>query len=281
MIAVVDYHKGNLMSVERGIESAGGKALITDDATAIARADGIVLPGVGAFADASATMIELGQMDAIRERIAAGVPFLGICLGMHLLFEEGTEGAPDEDDEESSHNAPGLAVLPGVVCRMPRVDAEGNAYKVPHVGWNTVIPPMGSGLSAASTSAGGSATRRSSAQDPTDPSCAPLLQSNECIGSVQTVAAPPAEVDAAAACGQSVFSCPLFDGIPAGEYFYFTHSYIAPTGPFVVGETAHSVAFPSAVQYGDACFGVQFHPEKSSDAGAAVLRNFVRIVEGR
>lgn len=217
MIAVVDYHKGNLMSVERGIEAAGGEALITDDADVIARADGIVLPGVGAFADASATMIELGQLDAIRARIAEGAPFLGICLGMHLLFEEGTEGAPEEDDEESSHNARGLAVLPGVVCRMPRVDAEGNAYKIPHVGWNTVA------LSE---------------------------------------------------------YCPLFDGIPSGEYFYFTHSYIAPTGPFVVGETAHSVAFPGAVQYGDRCFGVQFHPEKSSDAGAAVLRNFVRIVEG-
>lgn len=217
MIAVVDYHKGNLMSVERGIEAAGGEALITDDADVIARADGIVLPGVGAFADASATMIELGQLDAIRARIAEGAPFLGICLGMHLLFEEGTEGASEEDDEESSHNARGLAVLPGVVCRMPRVDAEGNAYKIPHVGWNTVA----------------------FAED-----------------------------------------CPLFDGIPSGEYFYFTHSYIAPTGPFVVGETAHSVAFPSAVQYGERCFGVQFHPEKSSDAGAAVLRNFVRIVEG-
>lgn len=217
MIAVVDYHKGNLMSVERGIEAAGGEALITDDAGVIARAEGIVLPGVGAFADASATMIELGQLDAIRARIAEGAPFLGICLGMHLLFEEGTEGAPEEDDEESSHNARGLAVLPGVVCRMPRVDAEGNAYKIPHVGWNTVA------LSE---------------------------------------------------------DCPLFDGIPSGEYFYFTHSYIAPTGPFVVGETAHSVAFPSAVQYGDRCFGVQFHPEKSSDAGAAVLCNFVRIVEG-
>ena len=217
MIAVVDYHKGNLMSVERGIEAAGGEALITDDAGVIAHADGIVLPGVGAFADASATMRELGQLDAVRTRIAAGVPFLGICLGMHLLFEEGVEGAPDEDDEESSHNAPGLAVLPGVVCRMPRVDAEGNAFKVPHVGWNTVA--LGEG-------------------------------------------------------------CPLFDGIPTGEYFYFTHSYIAPSGPFAVGETTHSVTFPSAVRYGDACFGVQFHPEKSSDAGVAALRNFVRIVEG-
>ena len=68
--------------------------LVTSDPAAIAKADAIVLPGVGAFADAAATMRELGQMDAIRERIAAGVPFLGICLGMHLLFEEGVEGAP-------------------------------------------------------------------------------------------------------------------------------------------------------------------------------------------
>ena len=218
MIAVVDYHKGNLMSVERGVEAAGGIACITDDAGVIARADGIVLPGVGAFADASATMQELGQLAVIRERIAAGVPFLGICLGMHLLFEEGMEGAPDEDDEESSHNAPGLAVLPGVVAKMPKADAAGTAYKIPHVGWNTVAFAEGS---------------------------------------------------------------PLFEGIPEGEYFYFTHSYIAPSGPFVVGETTHSVTFPSAVQYGDACFGVQFHPEKSSDAGGALLRNFVRIVEGR
>ncbi|HIS40714.1 MAG TPA: imidazole glycerol phosphate synthase subunit HisH [Candidatus Aphodovivens avistercoris] len=221
MIAVVDYHKGNLLSVERGLAAAGAEVLVTDDAGAIARAEGIVLPGVGAFADASATMQELGQLEAVRARIAAGVPFLGICLGMHLLFEEGVEGAPDEDDEESSHNARGLAVLPGVVVKMPKLAVDGRPFKVPHVGWNTVVPP-----------ASGS------------------------------------------------FACPLFEGIPAGEYFYFTHSYIVPDGPFAVGMTAHSVAFPSAVQYGKRCFGVQFHPEKSSDAGAAVLRNFVRIVEG-
>jgi len=72
--------------------------------------------------------------------------------------------------------------------------------------------------------------------------------------------------------------CPLFEGIPSGTYFYFTHGYIAPSGPFVVGETTHSVTFPCAVQKGNA-FGVQFHPEKSSDAGAAVLRNFVEIAK--
>ena len=75
-------------------------------------------------------------------------------------------------------------------------------------------------------------------------------------------------------------SSPLFDGIPSGTYFYFTHGFVAPSGPFVVGETTHSVTFPSAVQYGDVAFGVQFHPEKSSDAGARLLRNFVSIVKG-
>ncbi len=140
-IAVVDYHKGNLKSVERGLAAAGGDVLVTDDAAAIARADAVVLPGVGAFADAAATMEALGQAGVVRERIAAGVPFLGICLGMHLMFEEGVEGAPDEDDESSTHNARGLAVLPGVVGAMPKQDEQGLSYKVPHVGWNTVRFP--------------------------------------------------------------------------------------------------------------------------------------------
>ncbi|MDY3981839.1 imidazole glycerol phosphate synthase subunit HisH [Paraeggerthella sp. LCP19S3_G8] len=218
MIAVVDYHKGNLKSVARGLAAAGGDAVVTDDASVIARADAVVLPGVGAFADASASMRALGQADVVRARIAAGVPFLGICLGQHLMFEEGVEGASEADDEASSNNAPGLAVLPGVVAKMPSVDASGRLHKVPHVGWNTV--------------------------EVTDP------------------------------------ACPLLKGVSSGTYFYFTHSYVAPSGPFVAAETTHSVPFPSVVQYGQAAFGVQFHPEKSSDAGAALLRNFVDIVKG-
>ena len=90
MIAVVDYCKGNLRSVERGLINAGADARITDDPAVIAEADAIVLPGVGAFADASTTMLQTGQMQAIRNGIAAGKPFLGICLGEHLLFAEGT-----------------------------------------------------------------------------------------------------------------------------------------------------------------------------------------------
>lgn len=216
MIAVVDYQKGNLKSVERGLIAAGGEALITADASEIAKADAIVLPGVGAFADAAATMCELGQMEAIRDRVRAGVPFLGICLGEHLMFEHGVEGAPE------GNPACGLGLLPGTVVAMPRCDAQGKAFKVPHVGWNTIEMPA-------------------------------------CNGS------------------ELAFACPLFDGIAPGEYFYFTHSYIAPTGSHTIAETTHSTRFTSAVQFGERAFGVQFHPEKSSDAGARVLANFVAI----
>ena len=222
MICVVDYRKGNLKSVERGLAAAGADVVVSDDAARIARADAIVLPGVGAFADASATMIELGQMDVIRRRIEAGVPFLGICLGLHLLFEEGEEGAPETGEEEEPMRPRGLSVLPGVVARMPRVDVAGRAFKVPHVGWNEVLPASGDGA----------------------------------------------------------FSSPLFANVRPGEYFYFTHSYIVPDTPASTACTEHAVRFPCAVQYRDNVFGVQFHPEKSSDVGARVLANFVAIAQG-
>ena len=210
MIAVVDYCKGNLRSVERGLIYAGGDARITDDPAMIRNADAIVLPGVGAFADASKTMFQTGQMQAIRECVAAGKPFLGICLGEHLLFEQGAEGGNPVCE--------GLAVLPGVVDRIPEYDKDGKRYKVPHVGWNSI------------------------------------------------------EFD-------SDTVCPLLEGISSGEYFYFTHSYIAPQTQATVATTTHSVTFPCVVQKGDTVFGVQFHPEKSSDAGAKVMKNFVQLVE--
>lgn len=219
MIAVVDYCKGNLKSVAQGLAHVGADCVVTDDPALIGRAEAIVLPGVGAFADASATMQRKGQLETIRDRIAAGVPFLGICLGLHLMFEEGTEGVPASPDGEDPANARGLAVLPGIACALPREDRAGIAYKVPHVGWNSI------------------------------------------------------EFNAE---GRS----PLLRGIEPGEYFYFTHSYIAPDTPCTQATTVHSVTFPSVVAYRDRAFGVQFHPEKSSDAGALILRNFIDIVKG-
>ena len=154
---------------------------------------------------------------------------------------------------------------------MPRCDEQGKAFKVPHVGWNTIempacnggaaVPPCGKGGGNAVLSSGGvggGAARSSAAKR----------------GLFEHGAFP----DSTPQPGSDLaFACPLFDGIAPGEYFYFTHSYIAPTGSHTIAETTHSVRFTSAVQYGDRAFGVQFHPEKSSDAGARVLANFVAI----
>ena len=275
MIAVVDYRKGNLKSVERGLFPAGGDARITDDTDVIARADAIVLPGVGAFADAAASMAELGQMGVIRDRIDAGVPFLGICLGMHLMFEEGVEGAPEEDDEESSHNAKGLAVLPGVVTRMPKVDAEGRAYKIPHVGWNSVVlPTCRSAEPADAARLPGTESRRSKPSSRTEYASSGFHGDLRRQGASRCLTAPTCV-------SFGDFACPIFADTKAGEHFYFTHSYIAPDTPATVAVTTHSVTFPCAVQFRDNAFGVQFHPEKSSDAGATVLRAFVQFVNER
>lgn len=284
-LAVVDYRKGNLKSVERGLIDAGADAFITSDAADIAGADGIVLPGVGAFADAADTMCELGQMQAIRERIAAGVPFLGICLGMHLMFEEGMEGAPQEDDEVSSNNALGLAVLPGVVAKMPQHDAAGTLYKVPHVGWNSIVPPVLTEWAERLDAVASCDAQSGPLCDARRGTKAAWHRGGAISGTAETLAdfdgdGGPSLSERAEQLDAVAFASPLFEGIPAGEHFYFTHSYIAPDTPATVAVTEHSVVFPCAVQYGASAFGVQFHPEKSSDAGARVLRNFVEIAKG-
>lgn len=130
-IAVVDYCKGNLASVQRGLADAGYDARITTEPADIIAADGIVLPGVGAFTDAMTTMNQTGQTEAIRESVQAGTPFLGICLGVHLLFDWGDEGC------EPGERMGGLGLLPGHVERMADRDADGKKYKIPHVGWNS------------------------------------------------------------------------------------------------------------------------------------------------
>lgn len=131
-ICIVDYQKGNLASVERGLADAGYAVVVSADPEDIRRADGLVLPGVGSFYDAMTTLNETGQAQALREEVRAGKPFLGICLGLHLAFSWGDEGCEPQGRIE------GLGLVPGHIERMPALTAEGRKLKVPHVGWNSV-----------------------------------------------------------------------------------------------------------------------------------------------
>ncbi|HEY6175324.1 MAG TPA: imidazole glycerol phosphate synthase subunit HisH [Kofleriaceae bacterium] len=125
MIAIVDVCSGNLRSVQRGVARAGGDVVVTRDADVVRRADKIVVPGQGAFGVFMHGLVERGLGDAVREAIASGRPFLGICLGMQVLFDSSEEQGP----------CPGLGVVPGRVVRI--VPSEPH-IKVPHIGWNRI-----------------------------------------------------------------------------------------------------------------------------------------------
>jgi len=127
-IAVVDYGAGNLRSVAKALERSGLEVEVTADPAVVLRADGVVLPGVGAFADGMANLRAKGLDEAVRESIAAERPYLGLCLGLQLLFEA--------SDEHGSTT--GLGLMPGRVERFPDRDASGGLLRVPHIGWNTV-----------------------------------------------------------------------------------------------------------------------------------------------
>ncbi|MBO4626798.1 MAG: imidazole glycerol phosphate synthase subunit HisH [Lachnospiraceae bacterium] len=133
MIAIVDYDAGNIRSVENALNSLGLENVVTDDAALIRGADRVILPGVGAFGDAMKKLLDRGLTDVIRE-VAATKPFLGICLGLQLLFEE-SEEAPGVE---------GLGILPGKIVRIP----EGGGRKIPHIGWNDLSMPKESPLFA-------------------------------------------------------------------------------------------------------------------------------------
>lgn len=202
MIAIVDYGMGNLRSVEKGFVHAGvPDVVVTGDPAVVRSAEGVVLPGVGAFRDAAANLESTGLRDAVLERVADGVPFFGICLGMQLLADVGLEDGRWQ----------GLDVVPGTCERLPA------GVKVPHIGWNTVRYPRPSRL---------------------------------------------------------------FTGIAEDTAFYFVHSYrLAPTDPScIIGSTHYGVDFAAAVERGSV-YAVQFHPEKSSAAGLALLGNFGTIVK--
>lgn len=126
-IGILDYSMGNLRSVQKALECVGAEAVIVSSPDELSPLDKLVLPGVGAFADGADHLNESGLNDAIRGFIATDKPFLGICLGMQLLFDQSEEDAPNQ----------GLSILPGRVVRFNE-DRGGQRIKVPHMGWNTL-----------------------------------------------------------------------------------------------------------------------------------------------
>ena len=125
MIGIIDYDAGNLKSVEKALLSLGEEAVVTRDRSELLKADKVILPGVGNFGDAMGKLKSYGLDEVIRDVVKKGTPFLGICLGLQLLFEE-SEEAP---------GVPGLGILKGKILRIP----EEPGLKIPHIGWNSLM----------------------------------------------------------------------------------------------------------------------------------------------
>lgn len=206
MITIIDYGMGNLRSVQKGFERVGLAAQVTSDPEVVAKAERLVLPGVGAFPDCIHNLRAGGFVEPIQAHIASGRPFLGICLGLQLLFSE--------SEEFGSHQ--GLGIIPGKVVRFPAGMKEGNEeLKVPHMGWNRI-----------------------------------------------------------ALCRPS----PLYQGIAAGSFVYFVHSYyVVPNDAAVVAtETDYGINYCSSIWH-ENVVATQFHPEKSQAIGLKMLENFGKM----
>lgn len=134
MIAIVDYDAGNLASVVRALEHLGAECCITREEKEILQADRLILPGVGAFGDAMEKLERFGLVDTIKQFVASGKPFLGICLGQQLMFES----------SEETPGVKGLGLLPGRIVRIP----DGPGLKIPHMGWNSLSIRLDSRLFA-------------------------------------------------------------------------------------------------------------------------------------
>lgn len=205
MIAIIDYDAGNIKSVEKALLFLGEEAVVTRDRKTILSADRVILPGVGAFGDAVKRIRKYNLDEVIKQVVEEKTPFLGICLGLQLLFERSDE---NEDAE-------GLGILKGEIRRIP--DSEG--FKVPQIGWNSLtFPNKGR----------------------------------------------------------------LFEGIEEESYVYFVHSYYlkAKEEAIVTAATEYNVRIHASVEK-DNVFACQFHPEKSSDCGLKILRNFLNVPKER
>ena len=201
MIALIDYDAGNMKSVEKALQALGQDVEPTRDPQKLLAADKVILPGVGAFGDAMENLQNFHLTEVIRQTIEKGTPFLGICLGMQLLFET-SEEAP---------GVPGLGILEGKILKIPPADG----LKIPHMGWNS------------------------------------LHLSHE---------------------GR------LFRNMKEGEYVYFVHSYYlkAKDEQIVKASAEYGVEIHASVER-ENVFGCQFHPEKSSETGLQILKNFVEL----
>ena len=205
MVAIIDYNAGNLKSVEKALAAVGQQSVITRDFHTIMSADHVILPGVGAFGEAMEQLKKFELHKVIREVIDEKKPFLGICLGLQLLFEGSDE----------SQGVEGLHILDGKILRIP--DKEG--LKIPHIGWNS------------------------------------LDLQNE---------------------GR------LFQNMKQNPYVYFVHSYYlkAADTSIVKATCDYSTCIHASVEK-DNVFACQFHPEKSSDVGLSILKNFTQIEGGK
>ncbi|BBD52779.1 imidazole glycerol phosphate synthase subunit HisH [Planktothrix agardhii] len=205
VIAVIDYDMGNLHSVCKGLEKAGVTPQVTDSATIIKNADAVVLPGVGSFDPAMQHLRSRNLVEPIQDVIASGVPFLGICLGLQILFESSEEGQEK-----------GLGIFPGTVRRFQ----SEPGLTIPHIGWNQLS----------------------------------LIQPD----------------------------LPLWKTIGSQPWVYFVHSYyVDPTDRNLTAATIqHGSQIITAAIAKDNVMAVQFHPEKSSNAGLKILDNFVELVQG-
>ncbi len=201
MICIIDYGAGNIESVRKALEYIGADCVVSADKDVLASADAAILPGVGSFGDAMNELRSRGLEEPIKAFIASDKPFLGICLGLQILFES----------SEESPGAVGLGVLKGKIVRIP----DGEGLKIPHMGWNSVE-----------------------------------IKKDDA----------------------------LFKNIPNNPYVYFVHSYYLKAEEDIVTSVAeYGVNIHASVAKGNlrAC---QFHPEKSSEVGISLLKNFVATI---
>jgi glutamine amidotransferase len=257
-IIIVDYGAGNLRSVARAVAHAGSEPYVTQDPYDVAHADAVIVPGVGAAADTMRNLRAHKMVEPIREYIASGRPFFGVCMGQQALLSVSEEGGEHEC----------LGVIPGRVVKLSGVRGQGSGVREANGAEQTAnSKQQGDGRSAAVPESNAAANGRADAGDPTSnlrPPTSRLKVPHMGWNRVRQVRAHA-----------------IFDGIDDGTYFYFVHSYYpAPDdASVVIGETEYGVTFASVLAR-DNIVATQFHPEKSGDAGLRMYANFISIASG-